>query len=522
MRQSYGDVREDERRGPALAPFGVEAAFGDFRLVPQERTLYRHDRPVRLSGRAFDLLLALVERAGAVVGKEDLIARVWPHTVVEEGNLRVHVGALRKALGNDQPYVENVVGRGYCFVAPLRTAVPSAPPPPDLLAALPRQRLTGRDAVLAQLAEQVPAQRLLTIVGPGGMGKTVVALAVAARVAAAFDGAVYCADLAGVSDANGLAVTLARLLGHDDPALWLRPRRALLVLDGCEHLVDAVAALAERLLLEAPRVHIVATSREPLRAEGEWVYRLAALVLPPADAAPTPAQLGAYPSVQLFAERAGADGGAFAIDAGNAAAVADICRRLDGIPLALELAAGRAAFFGVHELALRLSDCFTVLTRGRRTALPRHQTLRATLDWSHDMLCRQDQAVLRRLAIFRGGFTLAAAAAVAHDDGLPREAVADRVANLTAKSLIGVEAVGALNQYRLLQTTRSYALEKLRAAGEESMAAGRHARYVAGLPAQARCDRAPYVEQVRAALEWAAGPQGDATLAQQLRALLAA
>ena len=470
MWQRYGEeAAGDGTGGPAAA---AEVAFGDFRLVPQARTLYRQDRPVRLSGRAFDLLLALVERAGAVVGKDELIARVWPHTVVEEGNLRVHVGALRKVLGSDQPYVENVVGRGYCFVAPLRTPE-VAQPVSDLLATLPRQRLTGRDAVLAQLAGQVPAQRLLTLVGPGGMGKSVVALAVAARVAATFDGAVYCADLAGVTEAAQLPATVARLLGLPGdvgPGQWLRQRRALLVLDGCEHLVDAVAALAERLLLEAPRLHILATSREPLRAEGEWVYRLAPLALPPADEVPTPAQLATYASVQLFAERAGADGGAFAVDAGNAAAVADICRQLDGIPLALELAAGRAAFFGVHELALRLSDCFAVLTRGRRTALPRHQTLRATLDWSYDLLTPAEQAVLRRLAVFRGGFTLEAAVAVGQGTDLPPAAVAERIANLTAKSLVGIEPGSSTVQYRLLQTTRSYALEKLRLSGEEPLA----------------------------------------------------
>ena len=464
MRHSYGEEAQDERAGPAAVPFGVEAAFGDFRLVPQERTLYRHDRPVQLSGRAFDLLLALVERAGAVVAKDDLIARVWPHTVVEEGNLRVHVGALRKALGNDQPYVENVVGRGYCFVAPLRTAPPVAPPH-DLLAALPRQRLTGRDAVLAQLAGQVPAQRLLTVVGPGGMGKSVVALAVAARAAAAFDGAVHCIDLAGVCDANGLPLALARVLGQDDPVQWLRPRRALLVLDGCEHLVEAVAALAERLLLEAPRVHIIATSREPLRAAGEWVHRLAPLALPPAQEAATPASIGIYPSVQLFAERAGADGGAFAIDPGNAAVVAEICRRLDGIPLALELAAGRAAFFGVHELALRLSDCFAVLTRGRRTALPRHQTLRATLDWSYDLLTPAEQTVLCRLALLRGPFSLDDAVDVASAHDMPPRDVPGHVAQLFAKSMLAAEPDGGA-PYRLLDTTRSYALEKLRETGD--------------------------------------------------------
>ncbi|GGB88820.1 ATP-binding protein [Pseudoduganella buxea] len=521
-------------------------AFGDFHLVPHERALYRAGQPLRLAGRAFDVLLALVERAGTVVGKDELIARVWPHTVVEEGNLRVHVGALRKVLGADQAYVDNVVGRGYCFVAPVVPVAPAAPAPlppavPDVqLPGLPRQRLVGRDDVLAQLAAQAGAQRLLTVVGPGGMGKTSVALAVAARLAPAFDGQVRCADLAALADPELLAGTLAQLVGvppHGDVpaggmivalADWLRERRLLLVLDGCEHLIDAVAALAERVLREAPRVHILATSREPLRAQGEWVHRLAPLAVPPRELPATPVQLANCASVQLFAERAGADGGGFTIDEGNAQAVADICRRLDGIPLAIELAAGRAAFFGVHELALRLSDCFAVLTRGRRTALPRHQTLRATLDWSHDMLCPEDRAVLRRLAVFRGGFTLAAAAEVAHGPGVGPEAVFERIANLAAKSLVGVEPAGAAVQYRLLDTTRSYALEKLDASGEGAMASARHARFHVRMltaaqddwqvlaPAQWLRRHGHCIDHVRAALDWAFGPEGDAAVGIEL------
>ncbi|WEF33821.1 ATP-binding protein [Pseudoduganella chitinolytica] len=469
----------------------AEIAFGAFRLVPHERALYRGDAPVRLSGRAFDVLLALVERAGTVVAKDELIARVWPHTVVEEGNLRVHVGALRKALGSDQSYVENVVGRGYCFVAPLRSpriaqAIPAA--------ALARPRLVGRDALLDQLAAQLPAQCLLTIVGPGGMGKTVVALSLAARVAPAFDNAVHIVDLAAVTAPARLVEALARSLDvPGTPALpdllgRLHGRRALLVLDGCEHLVDAVADLAATILREAPRVHVLATSREPLRGGGEWVHRLAPLALPPAQVE-EPAALLRYAAVQLFVERVGADGATLTLGRHNAAAVADICRRLDGIPLALELAAGRAAFFGVHELALRLSDCFAVLTRGRRTALPRHQTLRATLDWSYDMLAPEEQAVLRRLAVFSGAFTLAAAADVAHGAEVAPAAVAERVAALAAKSLVGIEADGAAVQYRLLGTTRSYALDKLRAAGEEDMAARRLA--LRRQPAAQRARAAP-------------------------------
>ncbi|QGZ38680.1 putative ATPase [Pseudoduganella flava] len=443
--------------------------FGDFRLVPHTRTLYRHGAPVRLTGRAFDLLVALVEQAGAVVAKDELIARVWPRTVVEEGNLRVHVGALRRALGGERTYVENVVGRGYSFVAPVRRMATDAAAPPPLAAAAPLLRLIGRDAVLDQLAHAVQSERLLTIAGPGGMGKTSVALALAARGAGAFGGRVVRADLAPLQDPAQLLATVAQAAGlpgaasHDALCAALGRRRMLLVLDGCEHLIDGVAALAARLRRTTDAPHIVVTSREPLRIDGERVVRLPPLPVP-MDDAPAPAALSGYAAVQLFVERASADGG-FTLDDGNAAAVAAICRRLDGIPLALELAAGRAAFFGVHELARRLSDCFAVLTRGRRTALPRHQTLRATLDWSHDLLTPAEQAVLRRLATLRGAFTLDDAVHAAQGSGIAADDVPGHVAQLVAKSMVAAEPDGGA-PYRLLDTTRSYALEKLHAAGE--------------------------------------------------------
>jgi predicted ATPase len=265
--------------------------------------------------------------------------------------------------------------------------------------------------------------------------------------------------LATVAQAAGLPGAAS----HDALAAALGRRRTLLVLDGCEHLIDGAAALALRLLRTADAPHLLVTSREPLRIDGERVVRLPPLPVP-LDETPTPAALSGYAAVQLFVERASADGG-FTLDDGNAAAVAAICRRLDGIPLALELAAGRAAFFGVHELARRLSDCFAVLTRGRRTALPRHQTLRATLDWSHDLLTPAEQAVLRRLAALRGAFTLDDAVRAAQGRGIAAHDVPGHVAQLVAKSMVAAEPDGGA-PYRLLDTTRSYALEKLRAAGE--------------------------------------------------------
>lgn len=523
-------------------PIG-EVAFGAFRLVPHERALYRHGMPVRLTGRAFDLLVALVERAGTVVGKDELIACVWPHTVVEEGNLRVHIGALRKALGNDQPYVENVVGRGYSFVAPLHLPREQAIVAPHC-ALLPAQpRLVGRVPVLDHLVRELAGTRLLTIAGPGGMGKTSVAQALAVRAAARFGRHVYVADLAPLADpallpgavarAFGLAAPLSAEALADALPQALRTGRGLLVLDGCEHLIDAARALATALLGRTRELHLLATSREPLRAGGERVFRLPPLAVPaaPVFAQPSaqcsaqfsdPAALGTYPSVQLFVERASADGG-FVLDAHNAAAVAEICRRLDGIPLALELAAGRAAFFGVHELARRLSDRFAVLTRGRRTALPRHQTLRATLDWSHALLAPAEQAVLRRLAVFRGGFTAEGAAAVAGCGDFGAPALAGHMAQLAAKSMLAADADG---RYRLLDTTRAYALEQLRAAGEEGAVAERHLRYCCMLLARADHDANALdavvqelrLDDVRAALDWAFGPGGAPLLGARLAA----
>lgn len=508
-------------------PIG-EVEFGAFRVVPQERALYRHGVPVRLAGRAFDLLVALVERAGTVVGKDELMALVWPSTVVAEGNLRVSINALRKVLGSDQPYVENVVGRGYSFVAPLRSPTGEIVP-----VAAPLPRLVGRAGTLEQLLRDLPADRLLTIAGPGGMGKTSLALALAAAAAPLFGGRVHHADLAPLADPELLPGAVAQALGiaappsvealMDSAAHALGARRALIVLDGCEHLIDAVAVLASALLRRARGVHIVATSREPLRADGERVFRLAPLAVPAGDA-PSLDELAACPAVQLFVERARADGG-FILDSDNAAAVADICRRLDGIPLALELAAGRAAFFGVHELARRLSDCFAVLTRGRRTALPRHQTLRATLDWSHDLLGPAEQAVLRRLAIFRGTFTWDGAAAIAGCGSIDAPAVPDRMAQLVAKSMVSVEAVEGDVRYRLLDTTRAYALEKLRAAGEERVVAQRHVHYWHALLVRAEKDPGVLdlhpqhdsrLDDVRAALDWAFGPGGEPLLGARL------
>jgi predicted ATPase/DNA-binding winged helix-turn-helix (wHTH) protein len=535
-----------------MTSYDTAILFGAYRLVPSERALFNSEQPVRLTGRAFDLLLALVERPGEVLSKDELIARVWPQTCVEEGNLRVHIGALRKVLHDDSGnlYVENVVGRGYSFVAPVRRVthhgwpvMPGAARPAghaQVQSLLPHARLIGRDETLDQLAAQLQRRRLVTVVGPGGIGKTSVALALAERVAPHFAQGVYFLDLGPLTDGSQIGSVLAVALGL--PALssgaipgliaHLHDMHAVLLFDNCEHVIDSAAELAERVLRDTSRVHILATSREPLRAESEWVHRLPALALPPAcgaaGAAPDLVQLAASPAVQLFVERATAGTDSFHLNEDNAASVADICRRLDGIPLAIELAAGRAEFFGVQGLAARLEDCFNVLTGGRRTALPRHQTLRATLDWSHDMLLPMEQAALRRFAIFRAPFTLECAVDVARCPRIDGNDLLECIANLAAKSLISADTSGDTVLYRLLETTRAYALEKLRACGEQDMVAQRYAQRCLdflqpSLTALGRLSTqhwlATYgrsIDHVRAVLDWAFGESGDLQLGLKL------
>src|SRR6266403_1178623 len=419
-------------------------AFGSFRLIPAQRMLFEDGKPLRLGSRALDILVTLVESAGETIRKEQLIARTWADTVVDAGALRVHVAALRKALGDGQAgkrYIANIPGRGYSFIAPvMREQRQPAIAPTNGAAVrgnLPASltRIVGRDDIIATLAAQLAQRRLLTLVGPGGIGKTTVALAVAESVGASNEEGVWFVELASLPDPDLVTSALGNVLGVSLPganpisglAGWLRDKRALIVLDSCEHVIGAVAAIAEAILKAAARVSILATSREPLRAEAEWLHRLSSLELPPRSDDLTPDGALQYSAVQLFNERA------LAI--------------IDG--------------FGVKGLAARLDDRFAVLTSGRRTALPRHQTLRAAMDWSYEVLPEAEQVILRRLAVFRGDFTMDTAAAVATDERITTADVFEGVANLAAKSLVATDVSGHITYHRLLDTTRTYALEKL-------------------------------------------------------------
>jgi predicted ATPase/DNA-binding winged helix-turn-helix (wHTH) protein len=523
-------------------------AFGSFRLIPAQRMLFEDGKPVRLGGRAFDILVALIDRAGETISKDELIARAWPGTIVEEAALRVHVAALRKALGDGRAgkrYIANHSGRGYAFIAPVTGKNPlSATTAPTGMAEAgnlpaPLTRVVGRDNVISKLEQQLVRCRFLTIVGSGGIGKTTVALAVADRVRASYGDGAWFVGLAYLSDPDLVPSAVGVALGvppsGDDHtralAVWLRDRTALLVLDNCEHLIGATAALAEAILKAAPRASILATSREPLRAQGEWLHRLAPLDLPPQEGSSlTAAEALSYSAVELFNERVTSTMDDFVLDDADVPAVLEICRRLDGVPLALELAAARVDAFGVGELAARLDDRFGVLTSGRRTALPRQQTLRATIDWSYEPLPESEQVILRRLGQFRGAFTIDAAVAVAIDERITVSAAIEGVANLAEKSLFTTDIVSNISHHRLLDTTRTYALEKLEESGELQAVARRHAKYYLDLferaetewearpTAELLADYGWRIDNVRAALDWAFSPAGKASIGVALTA----
>src|SRR6266852_5884970 len=469
------------------SPSAIRLGFGPFELNVAERSLRKANQVVPLGGRAYDILIALLENAGEVVGKAELIARAWPDVTVEEGSLRVHLSALRKALGDGQfgsKYIANIQGHGYSFIAPV-TRLPAdrdrgnasggmSNLPPAL------GRMVGRNNVVLEIQGLLQTgQRLITILGAGGIGKTTVALSVGHGALADFTGAAFFADLSTVNDQEHLIGAIASAVGLGphlvDPkqALlnFLRPRRALIILDSCEYLIEKIAEIAGSIFQNAPGIYILATSREALHVPGEHVLRLCPLDCPPEQAGLTASEVIAYPAVRLFAERVSARRGEFSLSDDEAPMVAEICRKLDGIPLAIELAAGRAAILGVGNTVARLGSRLDLLKFGRRTANPRHKTL------------------------------------------------------------IGVWTGSRGPCYQLLDTTRAYALEKLAISDEQDSIAERHASFAIQMlesnpanlfdlestEAAANAVR-DYLGNIRAALEWSFGPNGNDRTAIRLAA----
>jgi predicted ATPase/DNA-binding winged helix-turn-helix (wHTH) protein len=521
---------------------GKIASFGPFRLHVTERLLEKNETPLKIGSRALDILITLLEHAPEVVSKRDLIRRVWGQLVVEQVSLRVRVAALRERLGDGDSsvsYIKNIPGRGYCFAGAVTWAEAEATPRKTRTATpqLPREPLlvVGRDKVVRELTVQLTKRRFVSIVGAGGIGKTTIALSLAHRMLAQFQGAVHFLDLGAVEDARLPASLLASHLGlvavSEQPLpvilTALRERRVLLVFDSCEHLIEAVAALAEHIFREAPQVHILVTSREALRAEGEQVHHLPPLECPPPDTESlTATQALGYPAVQLFVKQVANSDHAFELTDTDAPTVAKICRRLDGIALALELAASRVGAHGVQGTAALLDKQFRLLWRGRRTALPRHQTLSATLDWSYNLLSPTEQLILRRLAVFVGGLSLEAALDVVAE-GLGPAELTETLDTLVDKSLLTSDRTAAM-RYRLLDTTRAYAWQKLTESGEDLKILRRHCEHMihaleqfgAAIWALLSPESIDFfvlnLSNVRAALEWSFSDQGDTGLGARL------
>ncbi|HWZ93285.1 MAG TPA: tetratricopeptide repeat protein, partial [Polyangiaceae bacterium] len=470
------------------------------------------------------------------VRKESILDAAWPGVVVEESNLAVQISSIRRVLAQapgGEHWVETLARRGYRFVGPVTELIDDRRQharrrSKNTNLPEPLTSFIGRERELVEIKRLLPGKRSLTLVGVGGIGKTRLALQLAAEVIDAYRDGVWLVELGSIRDPSLVPTSVAQVLGVQERTgkplteslcAHLKARQLLLILDNCEHLLDACATLADAILHTAAESTIMATSREPMHVAGEQTYPLQTLSLP--DPSAGNEAIGRSEAVQLFVERAQRQLPDFELTAARAPAVANLCIHLDGIPLALELAAARVRTLSVEQINARLHDRFRLLTSGSRTALPRQQTLRATLDWSFDLLGEQERAVLRRLAVFAGGFTLEAASSVTSDEAIDELAVMDLLSQLVVRSLVIADTNRTGARYRMLETTRAYALEKLTEAGETESIQRRHARYFRDRFKRASDEelsisqaewRAIYLaelDNVRAALDWALGAGGD-------------
>lgn len=458
--------------------------FGPYTFHLRQRQVMRGDQALRLGGKALDILQVLVERAGCVVSKQALIARVWPRSFVEDINLRVHIAALRRALGEGR-YIVTVPQQGYCFVAEIRPAVVEATPGPafdDVRHNLPAclSQVIGRDGWVWRLVRQLSGQRFITLVGPGGLGKSTIACRAAEALAPRYRDGVWRIDVSMLDTSGQLDEQLAMTLspGARQPARGLPAelagRHLLLVLDNCERLAEPCRRWAERLLAGCPGISILVTSRVALGLASEHVLPVPPLAVPPCGQLDVESALS-WSALELFVRRAQARQPGFQLQAQNMQIVSEICRRLDGMPLAIEMAATQIDAFGLVGLRAQMDRCLEVLTLGRRTAATRHLSLRASLDWSHDLLGESERAVFRRLGVFDSPFTAQAAIEVVGSAGLGAQCVQQTLARLVEQSLLSSTG-HAGRRYALLNTSRLYALEKLEHSGELATYAPRHAR----------------------------------------------
>ncbi len=510
----------------------VRYRFAHFELQPDERRLLAAGALVAVRPRAFDLLLALVERAGHLVTKDELLERVWPKVIVEENTLRAQVSLLRKILGPEA--IATVSAQGYRFTLEV-TCLGAAPAPPATTPKhnLPQQLTSfiGREKEIAELKELLGTTRLLTLTGTGGCGKTRLALQVAGDLLEAYSDGIWLVELAALAEPGLVPQTVANVLGlKEQPGEnltqtiieHLASRHLLLVLDNAEHLLTACAEFADGALRRCAQLVILVTSRERLGMAGELTYRVPSLSVPDPKRDTTPEVLSKYESARLFIERARLQRPDFAVTAQNAPALASVCRRLDGIPLAIELAAPRVRSMSVEEVNRRLDQRFGLLTEGSRTALPRQRTLRAMIDWSYDLLTDAERAILRRVSVFSGGWTLAATEQVCSGDVVDRREAFDLLTSLADKNLVLAEAHGGATRYGLLETVRHYAADRLRESGEEVRVQRQHLEYFLAMAEEAEAqltgpDQRAWLDRLeterdnlRSALSRSAAVGGDA------------
>jgi predicted ATPase/DNA-binding winged helix-turn-helix (wHTH) protein len=531
---------------PLVGGVGDSIPFGAFILSVAGRRVECNGVPLAIGSRALDILIALVQRAGQIVTKRELISAVWPDTTVEESSLRVHIAGLRKALGDGvdgNRFISNVAGRGYCFVAALRKPALDVIDPPTLdagrsttLPPLP-SLIIGREDVVSSLQSILSGRRLVSIVGPGGMGKTTVAIAIGHRLEGMFRDGVCFVDFASVSEPDLVPATILAAMGLKNQSIepadhliaTLARKQLLLILDTCETVVAGVAPLVERLCAAAPEVRILVTSRETLRAESEHIHRLAPLSSPP-DAPLSLQEALRFAAVELFLESALAGGAVFEMTDREAPIICDICRKLDGLALALQLVAGRVEGYGLEGTAALLSRRLWPSLQGRRTALPRHKTLQALFDWSYNLLPEVERTVLRRLSVFLGPFSVDAATAVVCDEEITSDQLAEVLGSLVAKSLAAPVMIEADIHYQLLDTTREYASGRLSEEEHPTPFLRQHAEYYLNMVQGRTVDGAAVLTpesvellarklgNVRAALRWCFSSTGDTSLGVRLAA----
>ncbi|NEI74108.1 transcriptional regulator [Rhizobium lusitanum] len=511
-------------------------SFGPFTLQLSGRRLLRDGLPLYLGARAFDLLWLLASRPNEVVHKRELLSAVWPEVAVDDGSLRFQITNLRKLLGEQAggpKYISTVVGRGYCFVA--ETSRGRGKIGTGTVAVHPQRNLPnrathifGRSADNNAIASLLRNERLVTIVGTGGVGKTTVAVSIAHDLPEPLNEAIHFIDLGATSEPSLVVPTVLSTLGvsvqSKDPtsaliAYLANSGQTLLLLDTCEHVIEAVAAMASRILAAAPSTRMLATSREQLQIDGERVYKLQPLACAPVQHFDLNA-VQSFPATQLFLQRAAASGTPLHLDESDAEVLANLCRKLDGLPLALELAAARVGSYGLHKTADLLDKHLMLSWPGQRTAPQRQKSLQAALDWSYGLLSDFERRLLHQLALFAGHFSMEAVLDVATplSDEITVLAAID---SLVAKSMVVAWSAGTGMRYRLLDTTRAHALNFHIDQGELNAMAKRHAiHYIEWSNAEGvfwhnqsdmerRSHRLSALANVRAALDWCFGPVGD-------------